>query len=62
MKVLAIGCHPDDLELNAYGTLAKYVKQGHKVWLVRRVCLVDIFIFAEQQVKLKVVWSRENLF
>lgn len=36
MKVLAIGCHPDDLELNAYGTLAKYVKQGHEVY----VCVV----------------------
>lgn len=31
MNVLAIGCHPDDLELSCYGTLAKYVKQGHKV-------------------------------
>ena len=31
MNVLAVGCHPDDLELSCYGTLAKYVKQGHKV-------------------------------
>jgi len=31
MNVLAIGCHPDDIEVACAGTLAKYVKQGHKV-------------------------------
>ena len=31
MKILAIGCHPDDLEIACYGTLAKYVKLGHEV-------------------------------
>ena len=31
MKILAVGCHPDDLEIGCYGTLAKYVKQGHDV-------------------------------
>ena len=31
MNVLAIGCHPDDLEIGCYGTLAKYIKQGHDV-------------------------------
>ena len=31
MKVLGIGCHPDDLEIACYGTLAKYVKLGHDV-------------------------------
>ena len=31
MRVLAIGCHPDDLEIACYGTLAKYVKMGHEV-------------------------------
>ena len=33
MIVLAIGCHPDDLEIGCGGTLAKYVKQGHKVFM-----------------------------
>ncbi len=33
MKVLAIGCHPDDLEIACYGTLAKYVQQGHDVYV-----------------------------
>jgi len=31
MNVLAIGCHPDDLEIGCGGTLAKYTKLGHKV-------------------------------
>ena len=31
MNILAIGCHPDDLEIGCYGTLAKYVRQGHDV-------------------------------
>ena len=33
MNVLAIGCHPDDLEVACMGTLAKYVKRGNKVIL-----------------------------
>ena len=31
MKVLAIGAHPDDLEVLCAGTLARYAKQGHQV-------------------------------
>lgn len=31
MNVLAIGCHPDDLEIGCGGTLAKYSMQGHNV-------------------------------
>ena len=31
MNVLAIGCHPDDIEVACAGTLAKYKKQGHEV-------------------------------
>lgn len=34
MNVLAIGCHPDDLEINAGGTLAKCAKRGDKVTMV----------------------------
>lgn len=33
MNVLGIGCHPDDLEIACGGTLAKYAKQGHKVFM-----------------------------
>jgi LmbE family N-acetylglucosaminyl deacetylase len=31
MRILAIGCHPDDVEINCAGTLAKYKKNGHDV-------------------------------
>ena len=31
MNVLAIGCHPDDVEICCAGTLAKCVKRGDKV-------------------------------
>jgi LmbE family N-acetylglucosaminyl deacetylase len=33
MNVLGIGCHPDDLEIGCGGTLAKYAKQGNKVFM-----------------------------
>lgn len=33
MRVLAIGCHPDDIEVSCAGTLAKYKQQGHDVIL-----------------------------
>ena len=33
MNILAIGAHPDDLETVCFGTLAKYVKLGHKVFV-----------------------------
>ena len=32
MKVLAVGCHPDDLEIACGGTLRKYVEQGAEVF------------------------------
>lgn len=33
MRILAIGAHPDDLEISCAGTLAKMVKAGHEVVL-----------------------------
>ncbi|NLG11700.1 MAG: PIG-L family deacetylase [Elusimicrobia bacterium] len=33
MNVLAVGAHPDDLEILCGGTLAKYAKQGHTVFM-----------------------------
>lgn len=32
MNILAIGAHPDDIETSCGGTLAKYAKQGHKIF------------------------------
>jgi LmbE family N-acetylglucosaminyl deacetylase len=34
MNVLAIACHPDDLEIGCGGTLAKYASLGHNVTMV----------------------------
>ena len=33
MRILAVGAHPDDLELLCAGTLAKYADQGHEVFM-----------------------------
>ncbi|MCK9222132.1 MAG: PIG-L family deacetylase [Limnochordia bacterium] len=33
MRVLAISCHPDDVELTCAGTLARYKEQGHDVFV-----------------------------
>ncbi len=33
MNILAVGAHPDDLEIQCGGTLAKYAAQGHKVFM-----------------------------
>jgi LmbE family N-acetylglucosaminyl deacetylase len=34
MNILAIGAHPDDIEFGCGGTLIKYAKKGHKVYLL----------------------------
>jgi len=33
MKVLAIGAHPDDIEILCAGTIAKFAKLGHEVFI-----------------------------
>jgi len=32
MRVLALGCHPDDIEFGCGGTLIKYARAGHEVY------------------------------
>ena len=34
MNVVAVGCHPDDLEIGCGGTLAKLAEAGHRVAMV----------------------------
>ena len=33
MNILAIGAHPDDIEVQCAGTLALYAQAGHKVFM-----------------------------
>lgn len=34
MNILAIGAHPDDIEFGCGGTLIKYLRKGHKIYLL----------------------------
>jgi LmbE family N-acetylglucosaminyl deacetylase len=38
MKIMAIGAHPDDLEISCAGTLIKYKRIKH---IVGMVCVTD---------------------
>jgi LmbE family N-acetylglucosaminyl deacetylase len=38
MNILAIGAHPDDLEILCAGTLARYAQQGHTVFMASFTC------------------------
>jgi N-acetylglucosamine malate deacetylase 1 len=40
MRILAVGAHPDDVEINCMGTLARYIKEGHHV-TIAHVCTGD---------------------
>lgn len=33
MNVLVVGCHPDDLEIGCGGTIARFTREGHTVFL-----------------------------
>ena len=33
MKILALGAHPDDIEIGCGATLLKFARAGHKVYL-----------------------------
>lgn len=33
MNILVVGCHPDDLEIDCGGTIARYTREGHTVYL-----------------------------
>jgi len=33
MNILAVGAHPDDLEISCGGALIRYVREGHKVFM-----------------------------
>ena len=55
MKVLAIGAHPDDVEILCGGTMAKFAKQGHDV-IICHVCdgnKGSNIYFSEELVKMR---------
>ena len=58
MNVLAVGCHPDDLEIACGGTLRKYVEQGAEVYMchVANGCLGHVIIEPEE---LRVIRTKE---
>lgn len=55
MNVLAIGCHPDDLEIGCGGTLAKYARLGHKVVMchITSGSMGHVIIEPEELVKIR---------
>lgn len=58
MNILAVGCHPDDLEIACFGTLARYVKEGHKVFACH-VTNGDLGHVEIQPPELRVIRNRE---
>ncbi len=38
MNILAIGAHPDDIEILCAGTLARYAQEGHAIFLAAFTC------------------------
>ncbi len=58
MRVLAVGCHPDDLEINCYGTLARYSERGDDVFVcnVANGCMGHMVIPPDE---LKVIRRKE---
>lgn len=62
MRVLAMSAHPDDVEINCAGTLAKYAKQGHEVFIVH-ACTGDkghFVIPPEEMGKIRVNESQKS--
>ena len=50
MNILAIGAHPDDIEFGCGGTLLKYSRQGHGIYLL---VLTDGSVGGDPQVRKK---------
>ena len=59
MKVLAVGAHPDDLEILCGGTLARFVKEGHEV-VMCHATLGDRGSFVHTSEEIAAIRSRES--
>jgi len=60
MKILAIGSHGDDLELSVGGTLAKFIKEGHEVF-VNIVTVSDYTSYSGEILRDKYEAAKENI-
>ena len=59
MKVLAVGAHPDDLEILCGGTLARFVNEGHEV-VMCHATLGDRGSYVHTSQEIAAVRSRES--
>jgi len=62
MNILAIGAHPDDLEISCGGTLIRYAKEGHKVSMCVISCgdMGHAKIVPEELVKIRLKESKDS--
>ena len=60
MRVLAVGCHPDDLEINAFGTLIRYVERGDELIIcgVANGCMGHMVIMPKELAAIRVAEAR----
>ena len=56
MRVLAVGCHPDDLEINAFGTLLRFIERGDEVIIcgVANGCMGHMVIMPEELAAIRI--------
>ena len=59
MRIIAISAHPDDIEINCAGTLAKYSKAGHEVYMCN-CCTGDKGHFIIQPDELAAMRKKES--
>lgn len=64
MKILAIGAHPDDIEIGCAGNLLKYVNSGHDLYLMVMTMGEkggDLQIRKEEQIKSAEIMKARDL-
>lgn len=61
LRVLAVGAHPDDIEICCAGTLARYAQDGHRVFIsiICRGNAGTLGKSAEEIVKIRAEWARK---
>lgn len=65
MNILAIGAHPDDIEIGCGGTLIKYTNRGHRVFLMVMTeggLGASTTIRAEEQMDSRAIIGAEHVF